>query len=47
MIFKDFWLLKNLPTGKTSSHILKNSLSRDFKTLDFNINLYKSWSELL
>ena len=34
MIFKGFWLLKNLLTGKTISHVLKNSFSRRFKTLE-------------
>ena len=33
MIFKNFWLLKNLLTGKTISHVLKKSFSRHFKTL--------------
>ena len=33
LIFTDFWRLKNIRTGKASSHVLKNALSRQYKTL--------------
>ena len=51
LIFTDFGLLKNLLTGKLSTHVLKNTLARHYKTLqrayilktppdsEFNINI--------
>ena len=33
LIFTGLWLLKHLRTGKASSHVLKNTLSRQYKTL--------------
>ena len=35
LIFTDLWFLKNINTGKTSSHVVKNTLSRHYKTLQF------------
>ena len=34
LIFRGFWFLKNLQTGKTSSHVLMFSLSRHYNTLE-------------
>ena len=32
LILQGFWLPKNLQTGKTSSHVLKNTLSGNYNT---------------
>ena len=34
LIFRGFWFLKNLQTGKTNSHVLMFSLSRHYNTLE-------------
>ena len=50
LIFTDLWFLKNINTGKTSSHVVKNTLSRHYKALQFayfDISKFFKWKARL